>query len=399
MTIQKVKTLKPYLFEKDFNVLGKKTISGLINTLISPVYNSKEEIYVVFRFLENDIKDNFEKNFLPRLKFLNTKIYDLCERNYESFEFLIVSTKQYSACIIFDFSLTDAKNQAVFCSYINSKKIDDILKIILPNEKFPPERRENKELNEAHLNLIKFCENSLSELNINEEEKKNLEDLTQNLKRDEIIAKRARLISHEIKNQLSIIDVYTKIAEKTCNNNEKIIDAAKIIYKSIKNTTKLLNDLKTFSEADLNVYNLSEIIEETSNSLKEMANSENISLSVDLTPGLTVILDKDKFQNVLLNLIKNAIEALKENNKKNKYIEIRTKDTEGKISLTIANNGNMIKKETQKKIFDEGFTTKNEGSGLGLYICRQNLKEQFCELSLLKSTLATTVFEIKMNKI
>ena len=53
----------------------------------------------------------------------------------------------------------------------------------------------------------------------------------------------------------------------------------------------------------------------------------------------------------------------------------------------------------QKKIFDEGFTTKKEGSGLGLYICRQNLAEQFCELTLMKSTSALTVFEIKMNKV
>ena len=122
--------------------------------------------------------------------------------------------------------------------------------------------------------------------------------------------------------------------------------------------------------------------------------AENITLSSNLLPDLTVVLDKDKFQNVLLNLIKNAIEAHRENDKKDKYIEISTREIDGKISLTIANNGNMIEKETQ-----EGFTTKEEGSGLGLYICRQNLAEQFCELDLLKSTSAITVFEIKMNKI
>ena len=345
------------------------------------------------------MKTNFEKNFLPRLKFLKTQLYDLYEKKLETLEFLIISSRQYNACILFDFSLSNIKNQAVFCSFFNSKKTDEILKILLPNEKFSPERRENKELNEAFLSLIKFSENSLNELNINEEEKKNLEDLTLALKRDEVIAQRARFISHEIKNQLSVIDVYTKIVERLCQNNPKVINATEIIYKSIKNTTKLLNDLKTFSEAELNVYNLSEIIEETVNSSKEMANNYDISLSANINPELTVITDKDKFQNVILNLIKNAIEALKENEKKNKYIELSTREIEGKISLTIANNGDMIEKEAQKRIFDEGFTTKEDGSGLGLFICRQNLAEQYCELTLMKSTPAITVFEIKMNKV
>ena len=399
MTLQKTKTLRTYLFEKDFNILERKTISGLISVLISPIFNSKDEINIVYRFLDNDIKKSFEEKSFPRMKFLNTKIYDFYEKNFETLEFLIISTKQYNACILFDFSLSDIKNQAIFCSYLNSKKIDEILKILMPNEKFSPERRENTELNEAFLNLIKLSENSLTELNINEEEKKNLEDLTQNLRRDEVLARRARFISQEIKNQLSVIDVYTKIVEKTGGDNKKILNATNVIYKSIKNSSKLLNDLKTFSEADLNIYNLSEVIEETINSSKEMANAEKISLSSNLTSDLTAILDKDKFQNVLLNLIKNAIEALKESNKKDKYIEIATRNFEGKISLTIANNGNMIGKEDQKKIFDEGFTTKKEGSGLGLYICRQNLAEQFCELTLMKSTSALTVFEIKMNKV
>ena len=229
MAVQKFNALKPYLYENDFNILDKKTISGLINALISPSYNSKDEIDIVFRFLDRDLKTNFEKKFLPRLKFLKTQLYDLYEKKLETLEFLIISSRQYNACILFDFSLSNIKNQAVFCSFFNSKKTDEILKILLPNEKFSPERRENKELNEAFLSLIKFSENSLNELNINEEEKKNLEDLTLALKRDEVIAQRARFISHEIKNQLSIIDVYTKIVERLCQNNPKVINATEII--------------------------------------------------------------------------------------------------------------------------------------------------------------------------
>ena len=63
MAVQKFNALKPYLYENDFNILDKKTISGLINALISPSYNSKDEINIVFRFLDRDLKTNFEKTY------------------------------------------------------------------------------------------------------------------------------------------------------------------------------------------------------------------------------------------------------------------------------------------------------------------------------------------------
>ena len=398
MAVKKTKAIIPYFYKNDFNTIDERGISGLINALISPLFNSKEEINVIVRFLNNNLKNNYLKNYFPRLKFLNTKFYDLETENLDTIEFLIISTKQYNACVVFDFSLSDAENQALFCFYINSKKIEEILKLIMPNIKFPQERRENNELNSAFLNLIRFNKNSITELMINEKEKNNLEDLTQNLKRNEIIAQRARFISHEIKNQLSIIDVYTRITQISCGNNSKITNASEIIFKSIKNITTLLTELKTFSEANLNVYDLSEVINEAVNSIKEMAAINNISLTANILPDLSVILDKVKFQNILINIIKNGIEAFKSESKTDKFIEIATKINDGKISVTIANNGKQIDKKDQSKIFDEGFTTKKDGSGLGLYICKQNLKEQFCELSLIKSTPIITVFEIKMNK-
>ena len=177
------------------------------------------------------------------------------------------------------------------------------------------------------------------------------------------------------------------------------MNASNIIFNSIQNITKLLSSLKNFSDADLNVYNLNEVVSETVSASKELANSNNIELITDLPDNLTVVIDKDKFQNVLLNLIKNATEALKETNKDNKYIRVAAQIKEGKISLTVENNGDKIIKNNQQKIFEEGFTTKSTGSGLGLYICRKNLEEQFCELSLMKSTSAITVFEIKMNEV
>lgn len=400
MPVKKSKALllRQYLYENEFNSVSCSVLPELINAIASPIFTEKEEINIIYKFSTgSDIASYFNKNILSRLKFLNTKIFDITNENIENINVFIISTKQYSACLLFDFPASKVSDEVVFSSFFNSKKTEEILKILLPDEKFYPERRENKELNEAILKLIKLSENSYKELSINQAEKNNLENMAQNLKRDEYLAKKSRYISHEIKNHLSVIDVYTKISETTCSQNKTVLNASNIIFNSIKNITKLLDSLKTFAEADLNIYDLKNTVYETAASLIEPAKNNNIDLQIDLHDNLMVVIDKDKFQNVILNLIKNAIEAQKNLEKTDKYIRIASRIIDDKISLTIENNGEKIAKKNQNKIFEEGFTTKSTGSGLGLYICKQNLEEQFCELSLLKSTDLITVFEIKMN--
>lgn len=390
--------LRKYLFQNDYNIISKKTLLGLLNSAVLPVFSIKEKINIVYRIFDKEIISNLKK-YIKRAEFLDIDLYDLKDLDCEEIQFLIISTSQYSACILFDFSLAEKSEDAVFSSFFNAKQTSDILKTLLPEEKFSAERRENTEFNTALSGLIKFCNDSLQELNYNEAEKQNLETLTQSLKRDEYLAQKARYISHEIKNHLSIIDIYAKIIEKTCENNEKIKDSVKLIFNSVSGITKLLQDLKGFSEANLNVYNLKTIIEESINVTKEMASCEKINIENELKKDLDVIIDKDKFQNVILNLIKNSIEALKETDRDNKYIKISCDNKGEKISLKIKNNGDEIEGKNRKKIFEEGFTTKSTGSGLGLFICKQNLKEQFCDLTLLKSDKNETIFEISMNKI
>ena len=69
------------------------------------------------------------------------------------------------------------------------------------------------------------------------------------------------------------------------------------------------------------------------------------------------------------------------------------------ISIIVANNGSKIPEDIQQKIFTDGFTTKNTGSGIGLYVCRQTLEEQFARLELLKSDDKSTEFEILISMV
>ena len=68
-------------------------------------------------------------------------------------------------------------------------------------------------------------------------------------------------------------------------------------------------------------------------------------------------------------------------------------------TIIVSNNGLKIPEEIQQKIFTDGFTTKTSGSGIGLYVCRQSLEEQFARLELLKSDDNSTDFEILVSMV
>ncbi len=100
-------------------------------------------------------------------------------------------------------------------------------------------------------------------------------------------------------------------------------------------------------------------------------------------------MDENKFLGVLINLIKNANE-ITQNDKI--IISLKKQGNLGKIE--IENHGEKIPDDIQEKIFDEAFTTKKEGSGIGLFLCKKYLKNMSCAISLLSSDDTKTVFEI-----
>ena len=88
----------------------------------------------------------------------------------------------------------------------------------------------------------------------------------------------------------------------------------------------------------------------------------------------------------------NGIEAIEIKGK----IEILAEIKNNLGIIKISNNGKPISKEKQESIFNEGYTTKKTGCGLGLCICKKYLKSQNATLELVKSIKGQTQFEIKI---
>ena len=209
-----------------------------------------------------------------------------------------------------------------------------------------------------------------------------------------LIKEQSRCIAHEMRNHISICELYTQIIKKNLEKegiqNTSLNNALNCINKSLKIMSNSLLDLKSLDNFNLKKVNIKKILEEGIKLATAYISDKKIKITSNINIDAEVFIDENKFLACIVNIIKNAIEAIKKEGKINVSLEI-----EGDyIHIKISNDGEPISQEKQKSIFEEGFTTKPTGSGLGLHICANNLKAQNATLKLTKSTDENTEFEI-----
>lgn len=211
---------------------------------------------------------------------------------------------------------------------------------------------------------------------------------------NDLIKEQSRCIAHEIRNHISICELYTQIIKKNLEKegiqNTSLNNALNCINKSLKIMSNSLLDLKSLDNFNLKKVNIKKVLEEGIKLATAYISDKKIKITSNINIDAEVFIDENKFLACIVNIIKNAIEAIKKEGKINVSLEI-----EGDyIHIKISNDGEPISQEKQKSIFEEGFTTKPTGSGLGLHICANNLKAQNATLKLTKSTTEITEFEI-----
>lgn len=211
---------------------------------------------------------------------------------------------------------------------------------------------------------------------------------------NDLIKEQSRCIAHEMRNHISICELYTQIIKKNLEKegiqNTSLNNALNCINKSLKIMSNSLLDLKSLDNFNLKKVNIKKVLEEGIKLATAYISDKKIKITSNINIDAEVFIDENKFLACIVNIIKNAIEAIKKEGKINVSLEI-----EGNyIHIKISNDGEPISQEKQKSIFEEGFTTKPTGSGLGLHICANNLKAQNATLKLTKSTTEITEFEI-----
>jgi len=419
---QQKNKLKDLIYIQENKPCNEQTVNGLFRSIVEPILEQNLEGIVLCR-LEEKSKETF-RGILKRLEYSNSKVYDFSDKpiseNFQSVlkdniwgktEFVYVLAPRFGAVLIFDYEETDMNGLAQIYLLHNSKNLSDAFEAINANSKIDlieyqntmhPDRRDNDTLNSSIRKIVENLNETNQEIMISEMTKEpDVCDKDLASRMDFLLTKSSYIV-HEIRNMLSICNLYSEIIEKQSNKikfeNEEveasINNARACIRKSIKMAGNLLLDLKSLKNADLKEYDLKTLTQQAVSLTQGYALGKEIEFKVEIPQTVGILADEHKFLAVLINLIKNAVESIEEKG----HIIVKTDVSGENVKITISNDGSPIRKDIQEKLFEGGVTTKASGTGLGLVICKKNLEEQFAQLRLTKSDEDSTEFEITVLK-
>lgn len=218
----------------------------------------------------------------------------------------------------------------------------------------------------------------------------------------QILGKLSASLIHEIRNPVSVI----KMNLDYLNRNDKhftqeIMESIDTCSEAVRRLIYLVDNFSDFSKNHhkrIEYCSVNEVSIIAIKLLQVNASQMNLRIKTDFQPNLPLTtFHKDKLLQVFLNLISNAIEA--EN--KNTFIQVKTyikkvKD-EKKIFWEVEDYGKGIKDNQREKIFQDFYTRKKNGTGLGLGVCKKLLEEYDAKIDFKSKPGYGTKFFIKFN--
>jgi len=206
-------------------------------------------------------------------------------------------------------------------------------------------------------------------------------------------------VAHEVNNPITIISGHAELAIMKAGkiDKETLMRNMKVIVEQCETAKNIIKRLLMFSKpskGDFSEYSVNQAIEEVINLVSHKFMSDNVKLNMELAEKVPKVnMDYKQIQEVLMNLFKNADEAMPE---KGGEITVKTSYNDDIVKIEVKDTGSGISEEAMGKIFDPFFTTKEEGTGLGLSVCYGILKAHGGDLKYTsvkgEGTTATLLF-------
>lgn len=213
--------------------------------------------------------------------------------------------------------------------------------------------------------------------------------------------------AHEIRNPLTSIKTFIQLAPERKDDRHFICEFSRIVLDDVHRIERLIQEILDYArymEPQLTDEDLNEIVLSCLFFIQAKADSRGIKIEKELVPGLPRgMVDRQQIKQVLLNLLLNAMDAIGE---KTGILRVRTtrlQKADGEVwtQIEIEDTGHGISAENLDHIFDPFFTTKhastvNEGTGLGLTIAHQIVREHRGEIQVQSTEGIGTTFRINL---
>lgn len=190
-------------------------------------------------------------------------------------------------------------------------------------------------------------------------------------------------IAHEIRNPLTSIKTYVELLPRKKDNLEFQKQISQVVPREVERVNTLIENLINYAKPrtrNVEMVLAMDVIESCVLLSKPIISSNNIDLKINVDNNLYISVDKNQINQVLLNLLLNAIDAISEmrlhsEKMKNYVIIINSWRSNNKISISVEDNGIGMTEDELNNVYELFYTTKVKGSGIGLPLSKQLVEE------------------------
>jgi histidine kinase len=209
-------------------------------------------------------------------------------------------------------------------------------------------------------------------------------------------------ISHEIKNPLMVIGGFAHQVLRKINQNGKNKEKLEIIINEIKRLEEFLSEITDFtrlSRPKKSMASINNVVEQVSTLLEQEIKTYHVAFDKSVDPHIPeTLFDPKQIEQVFINVVKNAIEAMPEGGK----LSIETGLKGHSIEIRFSDTGKGVAPEDLKNIFDPFVTTKPKGTGLGLAISRKIIEDHegdmYIQNKLGGGTVCTIILPVQVPR-
>ena len=261
----------------------------------------------------------------------------------------------------------------------NKRLVEDMLE---SSGEFPVVRAQGGQvLCEGGANLVPYHKRPVLQINAREiTERKKMEQQLRQTEKLTALGQLVAGVAHELNNPLAVVMGYAQILSQHETVSDRVRkDLLKVLHESDR-AAKIVRNLLTFArprEPHMVIVDLNRLVSDALETREIQLQGAQVQIVRRLMPNLPpTMADPSQIEQVLANLVTNAVQALA-NHSGPHVIEAITEQRNGKLRVTIADNGPGIPPQILSKIFDPFFTTKGtgKGTGLGLSICYSIMEE------------------------
>jgi signal transduction histidine kinase len=213
-------------------------------------------------------------------------------------------------------------------------------------------------------------------------------------------------LSHCLKNTLNGLRGGVYVVERAMENNnaERLEQGWKVLTSSVREIERLSLDMLYFSrehQPKLDLVDPNAVLSEVVDLLTASAANQGIEVRAELDQTIDKMhLDRLAIYRAVLNLASNAVDACVDSEEGGDSVVVRSLATEDEVLISVEDNGAGISERTQKRMFEQFFSTKlGRGTGLGLPVVKKILEEQGGSMDVESTVGVGTTFTIHLPRV